>query len=365
MPAREPRYEIAERGTREPVALFRRKREARRPQIREWSSGPTPRDGDVREDAPTPQPERAEREIRDPSLSELSKRDYRAIMIRAAKESIDDAITDGAAALAYYTFLAIPAALLVAVGFFSVFAGPGAVTTVIDKLRGVVPGEAITLLDDQLRRIQAKSSGGVAMVVFGFALALWTATGAMNALMRALNRAYDRKETRKFVKQRLTALAMLVFMLLAFALSFGLLVLGPALSEWIGGSIGAESVFKWIWWTAQWPVLLLGLMFAFAGILYLGPNVEQPRWHFITPGSLLAVVIWLAASGLFAVYVSLFGSYNKTWGTLAAVIIMLTWLWLSALALLFGAEINAEAERSRELREGKPAEAELQALAKT
>ncbi len=346
------------------MPLFRRKKAGRRPQVREWSSGPTPSDGGVPDDAPTPQPERAEPEIRDPTLPELSKRDYKAIVIRAAKEAIDDAITDNAAALAYYTFLAIPAALLVAVGFFSLFAGPGAVTTVIDKLRGVVPAEAITLLEDQLRRLQDNGSGGVVMVVFGFALALWTATGAMNALMRALNRTYERKETRKFVKQRLTALAMLVFMLVAFALSFGLLVLGPALSGWIGGEIGAESVFKWVWWTAQWPVLLLGLTFAFAGILYLGPNVEQPRWHFITPGSVLAVAIWLAASGLFAVYVSLFGSYNKTWGTLAAVIVMLTWLWLSALALLFGAEINAEVERSRELREGKPAEAELQAPAK-
>jgi len=345
------------------VAL-RRRQEARRPQVREWSSRATPGDGGVPADAPTPQPERAEPELRDPSLAELSKRDYKAIVMRAGKEAIDDAITDHAAALAYYAFLAVPATLLVAVGFFSLFAGPDAVTTIMDKLRGVVPAEAVTLLEEQLRRIQENNGGGVALVVLGFVLALWTATGAMNALIRALNRTYDRKETRNFVKQRVTALGMLVCMLVAFALSFGVLVLGPALSGWIGDAIGAESAFKWIWWTAQWPVLLLGLTFAFAGILYLGPNVDHPRWHFITPGSVLAVAIWLAASGLFAVYVSLFGSYNKTWGTLAAVIVMLTWLWLSALALLFGAEINAEGERSRELREGKPAERELTAPAK-
>ncbi|MDQ3669386.1 MAG: YihY/virulence factor BrkB family protein, partial [Actinomycetota bacterium] len=244
------------------------------------------------------------------------------------------------------------------------FAGPTFVPDMMQKLRGVVPAETIDLLRESLTRVQENEGGGLVMVILGFVLALWTATGAMNALMRALNRSYDRKETRNFVKQRLTALGMLVCMVLAFALSFGLLVLGPALSSWIGSAIDAESVFKWIWWTAQWPVLIAGLLFTFAGILYLGPNVDHPRWQFITPGSVLAVAIWLIASGLFAVYVSLFGTYNKTWGTLAAVIIMLTWLWLSGLALLFGAEVNAEAERSRELREGKPAEAELTAPTK-
>jgi membrane protein len=346
------------------MKLFRRGGERRGPQVREWSSSPSPTDGGVPDEAPTPQPERAEPKLADPGMRDLSKRDYKAIVIRAGKEAIEDAIPDSAAALAYYAFLAIPATLLVVVGFFSLFGSAEAVNTIMDKLGTIVPREAIALLDESLTRITEKESGGVVMILLGFVLALWTATGAMNGLMRALNRAYDRKETRNFVKQRVTALGMLAFMLLAFALSFGLLVLGPALSGWIGDAIGAETVFKWIWWTAQWPVLVLGLLVAFAGILYLGPNIDHPRWQFLTPGSMIAVLVWLAASGLFAVYVSLFGSYNKTWGTLAAVIIMLTWLWLSGLALLFGAEINAEAERSRELRRGEPAEAELTAPAK-
>ena len=345
------------------MSLFKRKKD-RGPQVREWSSRPSPTDGGVPDEAPKPQPERAEPKLEDPGLRDLSKRDYKAIVMRAGKEAIDDAIMDSAAALAYYAFLAIPAALLVAVGFFSLFAGPAFVPDMMQKLRGVVPAETIDLLRESLTRVQENEGGGLVMVILGFVLALWTATGAMNALMRALNRSYDRKETRNFVKQRLTALGMLVCMVLAFALSFGLLVLGPALSSWIGSAIDAESVFKWIWWTAQWPVLIAGLLLTFAGILYLGPNIDHPRWQFITPGSVLAIAIWLIASGLFAVYVSLFGSYNKTWGTLAAVIIMLTWLWLSGLALLFGAEVNAEADRSRELREGKPAEAELTAPTK-
>jgi membrane protein len=175
---------------------------------------------------------------------------------------------------------------------------------------------------------------------------------------------YDRDETRGFVKQRLTALGMFFFLLLAFALSFGLLVLGPVIADWLGDLLDLEGAIGWIWWTLQWPILLLGLLFAFAWVLFLGPNVDHPRWHFITPGAVIAVVIWLVASGLFAVYVSMFSSYNKAWGSLAAVIIMLTWLWLSALALLFGAEVNAEAERSRELRQGAPAERDLRAPAK-
>jgi membrane protein len=250
------------------------------------------------------------------------------------------------------------------VGLFGLVAGPDAIDSMMERLEGVVPADAIGLLRDSLTRMTENESGGLVMVVLGLLLALWTTTGAMTGLMRGLNRVYDRKETRNFLKQRVTALAMLACMLLAFALSFGLLVLGPVIADWLGGVLGLESAFGWIWWTLQWPILVVGLLLAFAGILYLGPNVAHPRWRFLTPGAVFAVVVWLLASGLFAVYVSMFGSYNKAWGSLAAVIVMLTWLWLSALALLLGAEINSEAERSRELRQGQPAEEELQAPAK-
>jgi membrane protein len=187
----------------------------------------------------------------------------------------------------------------------------------------------------------------------------------MTAFMRALNRAYEREETRNFLKQRLIAVQMMAALGAAFLLIFGLLVLGPPISDWIGKALDIEGVIGWIWWVAQWPVLILGLLAAFATVLYLGPNVDHPRWRFITPGSVIALVVWLTASGLFAVYTSMFGSYNKTWGSLAAVIVMLTWLWLTSLALLFGAEVNAETERSRELRHGLTAASKrIQAPAK-
>jgi membrane protein len=315
-------------------------------------------------EGPQPQPELREPRLEDPSLKDLSARDYAAIVKRAAKEALDDNLTDAAAAIAYYVFLALPATLLVSLGAFSLIAGRDSVDTLLEKLSGIVPSETITLLRDSLTRVVENQSGGIAMVAVGAALAVWTTTGAMTAFMRALNRVYERKETRGFVRQRGTALVMIALSLIAFGLVFGLLILGPHLSRWVGDAVGLASEVAWIWWAAQWPILILGLFAVFAAVHYLGPNVDHPRLAFLTPGSLFAVVAWLAVSGLFALYVSMFGSYNKVWGSLAAVIIMLTWLWLSALALLIGAEINAEAERSRELRRGEPAERELQAPAK-
>ena len=316
----------------------------------------------MNEPQPQPQPEHGEPRLAEPTLSDLSKRDYMAIFKRALKSSLEDHITNLAAALAYYAFLAIPAVLLVAVGVFSLVAGENAVGEIIGRLQGVAPQEALTLLEDTLQRVtETQANSGYALVIVGSVLALWTVTGAMDTLMWALNSAYGRQETRGFIKRRLTALVMVILLLFAFTLAFGLLVLGPPLSGWIGSEVGLEAVIDWLWWTAQWPILILGLLFAFAAVLYLGPNVDHPRWRFLTVGTTIAVLIWLVASGLFAIYVGQFSSYNKAWGSLAAVIIMLTWLWISALALLFGAEVNAETERSRELRKGEPAESELQA----
>jgi membrane protein len=315
-------------------------------------------------EAPQPQPELTEKRLHDPGLRDLSRRDYVAIVKRAGREALDDDLTTFAGAIAYSTFLAIPALLLLSLGLFGVLAGPEAVDTVLSKVATVVPSEAVTLIEDSLTRVTQNQAGGIAMIAVGAVIAIWTATGAMTTVMTALNRMYEREETRGFLRKRLTALAMFVLALVAFGLSFGLLVLGPELSGWVGEAVGLESLVSWLWWAAQWPILIAGLLASFAGILYLGPNVDHPKFSFITPGAVVAVLIWLAASGLFAVYVSMFGSYNKAWGTLAGVVIMLVWLWLSSAALLLGAEINAEAERSRELRRGEPAQHVIQAPAK-
>ncbi|TML33967.1 MAG: YihY/virulence factor BrkB family protein [Actinobacteria bacterium] len=316
------------------------------------------------DEAPEPLPEPDEPRLADPGPVELSKRDYLAITRRAIKKFNRDHMTNIAAALAYYAFLAIPSALLVAVGTFSLVASPSTVTTVIGKLHGIVPGQATSLLDSSLRNMVHNKSTGITVLSIGGALAFWSLTGAMQNLMWALNIAYDRDEGRGFVRRRITAVWMVLFALIGFALAFGVLVLGPHLSTWIGNAIGAKTVIKIAWYIGEWPLLVGGLLVAFAGFMYYGPNVKHPRWRFLSFGSVVAIVIWLVASGAFAFYVSKFSSYNKTWGSLAAVVVMLTWLWLSSVALLLGAEINAEAERSRELRRGEPAEIELQAPAK-
>jgi len=326
--------------------------------------GRPPPDEAPLEDAPQPQPEHHEPRLRDPEPTDLSKRDYVAILKRALKQANADHVTNLAAALAYYAFLAIPSALLIAAGVFSLLAGPHAVTTIVDKLGTIVPSQAQSLLKGSLQNMTKRQATGITVAGIGGALALWSLGGAMQNLMWALDIAYDREETRGFVRRRLAAFGMVFFALLGFGLAFGVLVLGPHLSTWIGSAVGAKTVVQIVWWVAEWPLLVGGLLVSFAGILYLGPNVDHPRWRFLSFGAVLAVVIWLLASGAFAFYVSRFGSYNRAWGTLSAVVVMLTWLWLSGVALLLGAEVNAEAERSRELRQGRPAEVELQAPAK-
>jgi membrane protein len=310
--------------------------------------------------APMPQPERHEQRLVDPGLGDLSFRDWRAIIVRAVKEFLDDNGTMLASALAYSTFFAIPAVLLVVVGVFTLIAGPDTISSLMAHFSKVMPGQAASLLGGSLRRLNQHPSEGVVMAIVGFVLALWSTTGAMTSYMTAINLAYERKDGRSFVRKRIVAVQLVAVIGIAFLLVAILLIFGPPIEHFVASHAGPlAGAIGWIWWIATWPILIAGLLAAFATLLYLGPDVAHPRWRFITPGSVLATVIWLAASGAFAFYTSAFGSYNKTWGSLAAVIIMLTWLWLAAIALLLGAEINAEAERSRELREGRPAERRL------
>lgn len=309
---------------------------------------------------PMPQPERDEPRLVDPGLGDLSFRDWRAIVVRAFKEFLEDNGTMLASALAYSTFFAIPSVLLVVVGVFTLLAGPDTIASLMAHFSHVIPSEATSLLGGSLRRLDRSPSTGIAMTIVGFVLAVWATTGAMSAYMTALNLAYERKDGRSFLRRRIVAAELVAVIGIAFLLVAILLIFGPPLEQFVASHAGPLSAaIGWIWWIATWPILVAGLLAAFATLLYLGPDVAHPRWRFITPGSVLATLVWLAASGGFAIYTASFGSYNKTWGSLAAVIIMLTWLWLAAIALLLGAEVNAEAERSRELRAGQPAERRL------
>jgi membrane protein len=313
-----------------------------------------------------PAPELEEPRLVHPCLRDLSFRDWRAIVVRAVKQFLADNGTLLASALAYSTFFAIPAVLLVVVGAFTLLAGPGTISSLMAHFSHVMPSQAASLLGGSLRRLDQHPSTGIAMTIVGFVLALWSTTGAMTSYMTALNLAYERKDGRSFLRKRLVAVELVAVIGLAFLLVAVLLIFGPPLERLVASHAGgAAGAIAWIWWIAEWPILLAGLLAAFSTLLYLGPDVAHRRWHFVTPGSVFATIVWLAASGGFAYYTSSFGSYNKTWGSLAAVIVMLTWLWLAGIALLLGAELNAEAERSRELRAGQPAERELMVPARS
>jgi membrane protein len=300
---------------------------------------------------PTPQPERREPKLHDPGLRDLSFADWKAIVVRACKKFMENNAMLLASALAYSSFFAIPSVLIVVTGLFTLIAGPQTITHLMQHLHGVMPAQATSLLNQSLLRADAHPGTSLVMTIIGFVLAVWSVTGAMNAYMLAVNIAYERKDRRSFVKKRIVALEMAAVISAAFLLVAALTIFGPVVEHAIASRIGAAgSMLNVVWWIAQWPILLAGLLVAFATLLYLGPGVEHPRWQFLTPGSLVAAVLWIAASGLFAVYTATFASYNKTWGALSAVIVMLTWLWISGMALLLGAEINAEEERSRTLR---------------
>jgi membrane protein len=289
-----------------------------------------------------------------------SLRDWCATFVRAGKRFLKDNGTMLASALAYSTFLAIPAVLLVVVGAFTLIAGPETISSLMAHFSQVMPAEATSLIGGSLHRLDQHPATGVAMTILGLVLALWATTGAMTTYMSALNLAYEQKDRRSFARKRLVAVGLVAVIGFAFLLVAVLLIFGPSLEQYVASHVGSVSgAVGWIWWIAEWPILLAGLLAAFATLLCFGPDVERPRWRFVTPGALVAVFIWLAASGGFAFYTSNFGSYNKAWGSLAGVIIMLVWLWLAAAALLLGAEVNAEVERSREPPEGPPVEQRL------
>jgi membrane protein len=265
----------------------------------------------------------------------------------AVRESRRHGLTTTARALAYSVFLAIPAGMLVVLGVFSLVADESDVARLVNRLDNVMPSEVASLVGDSLERTIASPRSGLVLTVVGLLLALWSTTSAATSLMQGITAAYDRNDERGLVRRRAVALVIVVFLVCAAAALFGLLVLGPHLARWLGDAIGEPTLTEWIWWTAQWPILVVVLLVSFAIVLYLGADVERKRWRLVTPGSVVALSVWLASSGALAYYSARFGSFEKTWGTLSAVVVTLIWLWLGAVALLFGAELDAQSERRR------------------
>jgi membrane protein len=273
-------------------------------------------------------------------------RAWPSLFVRAAKSAVADDVPMLASALAFNAFLAIPATLLLIVGLYSLAADESAIVSLMDRFGSVMPRDAVTLLENSLVQLSEQPSAGLTMTLVGLVLALWTATGAATTLMTAINRAHGRDDGRGFVMKRLVALILVVALGLALVSVSVLLVLGPHVEGWIGSALEAERVVGWVWWTAEWPILLVVLLAAFSVVYWLAADRPDRHWKPITLGAATAVALWIVISAGFGYYAANFGSYNKTWGSLSAAIVTMVWLWLSSLALLYGAEVDAEAERA-------------------
>jgi membrane protein len=266
------------------------------------------------------------------------------IAVGAVRSALDNHVTLLASALAYSTFFAIPSLLLVVVGVVTITSTTATIDHVLSKLQGAVPAEAVDVLSSSLKQLSSREQTSALLIVVGTLLALWSLTSAMSAFMTAICAAEGVRDPRSFLRRRWIAFKLVLCFLLALVVVGTLLVFGPTLSEWLGRLSGAESLVSWLWWAAQWPLLIGALLAILTVMLWLAP-VHRPAWRDLWPGALLATAIWILSSGGFAYFTATFDNYNKTWGSLSAVIVTLVWLWLTALALLLGAELNAEVER--------------------
>jgi len=278
--------------------------------------------------------------------------------VRALRHTLSrfraDDLTDRAAALTYYGVLAIFPALIALVSILGLI-GESATGPLRDNLAELTPGPANEIITGAIDEITAsRSTAGLALVL-GLGGALWSASGYVGAFTRASNAIYGIEEGRPFWKLRPFQLLLTFALIMLLAASALAVVITGPLADQIGDLVGAGDTAVFIWDLAKWPVIALIVIAIFAVLYYAAPNVRQPSFHWITPGSVLALSVWVMASLAFGAFVANFADYNATYGSLAAVIVFLVWLWLSNCALLFGAQLNAELERARELEAGVPA----------
>ena len=279
-----------------------------------------------------------------------------AAVKRTFKEFRIDNLSDWAAALTYYSVLSIFPALLVLISLIDL-TGQSTIPGLLDNLDQVAPSSVNDILRDAITNLQQTQGSAWIVALVGLAAALWSASAYVAAFMRASNAIYDVPEGRPVWKTVPIRLGVTVLVMLLLAVSAFAVVATGGLADRIGRLLGIGSAAVTAWDIAKWPVLLLLVSFMFALLYWASPNAKQGfRW--VTPGGILAVVVWLVASVAFALYVANFSSYNKTYGSLAGAIIFLVWLWISNIAILLGAELNAELERGRAIAAGHPADAE-------
>jgi membrane protein len=296
-----------------------------------------------------------------PSPTDLPRQSWLYVLRKTVREFSKDECTDLAAALTYYAVLSLFPALIALVSLVGLFGqGQQTVTTLLDVLRHIGAGSMVKPLTPTLTSLaKAGHTAGFAFVI-GLASALWSASGYVGSFGRAMNRIYEIREGRPVWKLRpLMILVTLVALVMVALVGLALVLTGPA-AKAVGNVVGLGSTALLVWDIAKWPVMLAVVVLVVAILYYATPNVKQPRFRWVSVGAVLAIVVWIVVSLAFGFYVSNFSSYNKTYGTLAGVVVFLLWLWLTNLALLFGAELDAELERGRELSEGIPAERTIQ-----
>jgi membrane protein len=277
---------------------------------------------------------------------------------RTVKEFSEDNLTDWAAALTYYGVLALFPALIALLSIIGLLTDPQKLT---DALTAVVPQSSARTLEPVIEQIAGNTGTAGFGLVIGLALAIWSASGYVGAFTRAANVVYETPEGRKIWKLKPLQLLITLVGVLFAAVILAMLVLSGPVVEAIGEAIGIGETGQTIWNIVKWPVVLVVLALMIAVLYYSTPNVKLRGFKWVSPGAAVAILVAIVASAAFAFYVGNFGSYNKTYGALAGVVVFLIWFWLINVALLFGIELDAEIERTRELKEGVPrAEKEIQ-----
>jgi membrane protein len=292
--------------------------------------------------------------------TDLTRSSWTYALRRTVREFSHDQCTDLAAALTYYSVLAIFPALIALVSVLGVV-GQGASTTdaLLDLVGSLGPGESRDTLAGVLDALQSNQAAGLGLAL-GLLGALWSASGYVGAFSRAMNRIYEIDEGRPIWKLRPVMLLVTVVAVLLTAIAGLILAVSGPVAEAVGGAVGLGDQAVTVWGVAKWPVLLMIVVVVVAILYYATPNVRQPRFRWMSAGALVAIAVWALASAAFGLYVATFASYDATYGPLAGVIVFLLWLWITNLALLFGAELDAEVERSRELQAGIAAEESIQ-----
>jgi len=291
------------------------------------------------------------------SPTELEGHHWKDVLKRTAKQFGEDKLTHWAAALTYYGVLSIFPGLLALISILGLI-GQSATQPLLDNLAPITPGPARDILTNALNNLGSNRGSSTLAFIIGLAAAIWSASGYISAFMGASNAVWDVPEGRPIWKKLPLRVGLTILLLVLITIAALAVVLTGPIAEQVGNVFGLGSTFLDVWAIAKWPVLALLVSFMISLLYWLSQNVKQPGFPWVTPGGILAVVLWIVASVIFAFYVTNFASYNKTYGSLGGVIVFLVWLWISNIVILLGAEFNSESERQRAIAKGHPADKE-------